>query len=249
MEPIFDTILSVINILGLISFAAAGAMIAIDKEADLFGVVFLSIITCFGGGILRDIIGGHYIGKMLPAFFTELKMEIIVCVCTALVVFLIAFVFKTWYIKEEGTVEKINNVLDALGLGVFASVGTKMYTDLGSDISTELVPFIAITMGFISAVGGSVVRDVLLRDIPLILRKRVYAVAAILGSSAYYLVAEVIMKDMGSKDIVATICCVAVIFVIRMCATIFRWNMPKAIDFSKVNLQNDKQKDKIKTKK
>ncbi len=226
MEQVLDIILDVINIIGIISFSAAGAMISIDKEVDLFGVIFLSIITCFGGGILRDVIAGHNIGRLLPAFFTELKMEIIVCVCTAFAVFWLAFLLKEKYVREEATVEKINNVLDALGLGVFASVGTSAYIGLG--------PFVAITMGFISSVGGSITRDIILRDIPLILRKRVYAVAAILGSSAYYLINEVFMKGMRSADVIGTLACVAVIFSIRMCATIFRWNMPKAIDFARM---------------
>ena len=223
--------LDIINIIGIISFAAAGAMIAIDKETDLFGVIFLSVTTCFGGGILRDIIAGHKIGRLLPIFFTELKMEIIVCVLTAFVVFLLAFVFKDKYVKEEMAVEKINNVLDALGLGVFASVGTAAYMELG--------PFVAITMGTISAVGGSLIRDVILRDIPFILHKRVYAVAAICGSSVYYLVLEVFMKDSSSANIVATILCLVTIFVLRMLATLFRWNIPKAIDFSKITRKSD----------
>ena len=229
MEPIFETILYIINIIGIVSFAAAGAMIAINKETDIFGVVILSVITCFGGGILRDVI----IGEKLPAFFSELKMEIIVCVLTAFVVFLLAFIFKEKYVKEEAMVEKINNVLDALGLGVFASVGTAAYIEKGA--------FVAILMGLISSVGGSVIRDVILRDIPLILRKRVYAVAVLLGSSVYYLVASVIMKDLQSADIVATLSCMAVIFVIRMCATVFRWNMPKAIDFSKMKMADSSE--------
>ena len=227
MESVLDIILQIINIVGIISFAAAGAMIAIDKETDLFGVIFLSLITCFGGGILRDMIAGHEIGRMLPAFFTELKMEIIVCVCTAFVVFWLAFLLKERYVREEATVEQINNILDALGLGVFASVGTFAYVELG--------PFVAITMGFISSVGGSIIRDVILRDIPLILRKRVYAVASILGSAVYYLVHEVLMKGVPSANVVATLACIIVIFSIRMCATIFRWNMPKAIDFAEID--------------
>ena len=222
-----ELVLDIINIIGIISFAAAGAMIAIDKETDLFGVIFLSLITCFGGGIMRDVLVGEAIGRTIPVFFTELKMEIIVCVLTALVVFLIAFVMKDRYIKEEETVEKINNVLDALGLGVFASVGMGAYMALG--------PFIAIIMGAISSFGGSLLRDVILRDIPFILRKRVYAVAAILGSASYYLVAGVLMNGMKSADVVGTIVCIVVIFAIRMCATVFRWNIPKAIDFSKIN--------------
>ena len=227
MEPILDIIVDVINIVGIISFAAAGAMIAIDKETDLFGVIFLSLITCFGGGILRDMIAGHKIGRMLPAFFETLKTEIIVCILTAFVVFWLAFFLKERYVREEEKVEKINNILDALGLGVFAAVGTHAYVILG--------PFVAITMGFISSVGGSLIRDVILRDIPLILRKRVYAVACILGSSVYYLIYAVFMKGMASAKIVATIFCVLIIFAIRMCATVFRWNMPRAIDFAKIS--------------
>ncbi len=234
-----ELLLDIINIVGIISFAAAGAMIAIDKETDLFGVIFLSLITCFGGGMLRDTLAGHAISRMLPVFFTELKMEIIVCVLTAFVVFLIAFVFKDKYVKEEAIVEKINNVLDALGLGVFASAGTGAYIALG--------PFVAIVMGFISSVGGSIIRDVILRDIPFVLRKRVYAVACIIGSGVYYLIVAVFMKGMASANIVGTLACMAVIFTIRMCATFFRWNMPKAIDFSKIKAaENDTENAEIK---
>ena len=233
-----ELVLDIINIIGIISFAAAGAMIAIDKETDLFGVIFLSLITCFGGGMLRDMLVGDAIGRPIPVFFTELKMEIIVCVLTAFAVFLIAFAMKKRYIKEEATVEKINNVLDALGLGVFASVGTGAYLALG--------PFVAITMGLISSVGGSLIRDIILRDIPFILRKRVYAVAALLGSAAYYLVVAVFMRGSASADVVGTIVCIAVIFIIRMCATVFRWNIPKAIDFSEVNAEEKREESKIK---
>ena len=222
--------LEIINIVGIISFAAAGAMISINKETDCFGVLLLSLITCFGGGILRDVM----VGTGLPAFFTgSLILEIIVCICTAIVVFLLASFFKEHYVKDKETVDKINNVLDALGLGVFASVGTARYIEPG--------PFVAITMGLISSVGGSIVRDVILNEIPLVLRKRVYAVACIIGSSVYYIIREVIMKDNESAQMVATLCCMVVIFAIRMCATIFRWNIPKAIDFSKMKVENSEK--------
>ena len=235
-----ELVLDIINVIGIISFAAAGAMIAIDKETDLFGVIFLSLITCFGGGMLRDTLAGHAIGRELPVFFTELKMEIIVCVLTAFAVFLIAFAFKEKYVKEEATVEKINNVLDALGLGVFASVGTGAYIALG--------PFVAIVMGLTSSVGGSIIRDVILRDIPLVLRKRVYAVATLIGSAVYYLIVAVFMKGMASANIVGTIACTSVIFAIRMCATVFRWNMPKAIDFSKIKAAEQSESEKAEIK-
>ena len=169
-----DLLFDIINIIGTISFAAAGAMVAIDKETDLFGVILLSLTTCFGGGILRDVMLGQTIGRDMPAFFESLEMEIIVCVCTALIVFLLALIFKERYVKEEETVDKINNVLDALGLGVFATVGTASYIEVNA--------FVAITAGMFSAVGGSMIRDVILNTIPRVLRKRVYAVACIIGA-------------------------------------------------------------------
>ena len=234
-----ELVLEIINIIGIISFGAAGAMVAIDKETDLFGVILLSLTTCFGGGVLRDIMVGQSIDRTIPAFFTHMKMEIIVCVLTAFVVFLLASIFKEHYVKEEATVDKINNVLDALGLGVFASVGTGTYALVFSDGFTD--PFVAITMGVISAVGGSMIRDVILNQIPRVLRKRVYAVACIVGSAVYYLIYAVFMRGIESAKMVATVSCIVVIFVIRMCATAFRWNIPKAIDFAKIRAMEEEK--------
>ena len=220
-----ETLLAIINIIGIISFAAAGAMVAIDKEADLFGVVTLSLVTCFGGGLIRDMIAGQSIGKELPAVFTELQLEIVICILTALAVFFIAMATKEKYIEEEATVEKINNVLDALGIGVFSVMGTSAYIELGF--------FISIFMGLLTSVGGSITRDVILGTIPTVLRKRIYAVACLIGSSTYYLIVTYFMKGMQSANIVATIACISIIFIIRMCATVFRWNLPVAIRFTK----------------
>ncbi len=232
-----EQILEVINIVGIISFAAAGAMVAIDKENDWFGVVLMSLITCFAGGILRDMMAGQAIGRTIPAFFTDLEMEIIVCICTATAVFFIAMLLKEKYVKEEAAVERINNVLDALGIGVFTVAGTSAYISEG--------PFVAITMGLISSVGGSVIRDVILGTIPMILRKRVYAIPCIGGSAIYYVIVNHIMPGIKSADIVATVCCIVFIFVIRMCATYFKWDIPKAIDFTKIRAKQESEKTKV----
>ena len=203
---------TVVVLLGIVSFAAAGAMVAIDKETDAFGVIFLSIITCFGGGLLRDCI----FSNELPVFFGLYK-EILVCVFTAIVVFVIASVFKRWYVAEEKKVMAINNILDAIGLGIFVSQGTGRYLESGA--------FVAVVAGLLSAVGGSVIRDVMLRDIPFILRKRIYAFAAIIGAVGYYLVAAVFMQDSSVGGLVATLLCVGLVFGIRICATLFKWNL------------------------
>lgn len=224
-----DTVLFIIHIVGIISFSAAGAMVAIDKETDFFGVIFLSVITCFGGGMIRDIIAGQSIGRELPVFFTEMNLEIIVCICTASLVFFLAAMFKHHYVKEEAKVDQINNILDALGIGVFSAAGTGAYVCHGF--------FVAIVLGMISSIGGSITRDIILRDIPVILRKRIYALATLAGSAVYFVVSQYLMTGQESADVVATVCCVVVIFAIRMCATVFKWNMPKAIDFGKLRAE------------
>ena len=223
-----DVLIEILNIIGVISFAAAGAMIAIDKEADIFGVMFLSIVTCFGGGMLRDAM----ISNGLPRFFNLLWPDVIICLATSLGVFVAARVLKNKYVKNEETVNSINNILDAVGLGIFASGGTEICISLGFDA------FTAVIMGMLSAVGGGMLRDIILRDIPIILRKRIYAVAA-LGGSAVYFVTSTLMKNSSSREVVSTLLCLAFIFVVRMCATYFKWKLPKAINFSEIEEKSE----------
>ena len=101
-----------------------------------------------------------------------------------------------------------------------------MYIDLG--------PLPAIFAGTVSSVGGSLIRDIILRDVPFILRKRVYAVAVIIGASLYYVFESVIFVSVEKSEVFSTIICTVVIFTIRMCATRFNWNLPKAIRFSEI---------------
>lgn len=224
-----ETIVSILEIIGIISFSAAGAMIAIDKEMDIFGVLLCSIITCFGGGMLRDVLAGASIGLDRPWFFSgkpDANFYIIISVVTSVAVFFAALVFKKMYVKEERLVRSVNNILDAIGIGVFAAMGTSNYLSTG--------PFIAITMGMLSAIGGGLIRDVILNDIPFVLRKYIYAVPTIIGSALYYLILVHLLPHTNYGQTVATVVCVAFIFVIRMLATYFKWNMPKAIDFKKM---------------
>ena len=120
-----ELVLDIINIIGIISFAAAGAMIAIDKETDVVGVVLMAITTCFAGGMLRDVLAGNLIGLDCPWFFSgspDANLYIIISVSTAVIVFLAALIFKKSYVREEKLVRAVNNVLDAIGIGVFAVI-------------------------------------------------------------------------------------------------------------------------------
>lgn len=213
------TVLLILEIVGIVSFSISGALVAIDKEHDLVGVLFLAIITTFGGGMLRDV----FIGNTPPVFFTSYHL-IIICAATALLVFVLASVFKKHYLKEEQTVQAINNYFDALGLGVFVVYGAKICIDAG--ITN---PFLIIAMGMVSGTAGSMVRDIMVREIPALLKKRIYLVAAIAGASLYYL-----LFSLGVTDLIAIPASAVLITVIRILATVFKWNMPKAIRFSEI---------------
>ena len=221
-----DIVLLVIEIIGFISFSMSGALISIDKETDLFGVIFLSITTCFGGGLIRDVI----IGEM-PVMFNSLYFEVLLTVITAVTVFVLAKIFKHQYVEHENTVIRINNYVDALALGIFCVAGVQACIDK----CFEDGMFLAVTMGMLTAVGGGMIRDLMLRDIPFVLRKRIYAVAAIIGSVVYYVIVVFAMPNSEAGQLVGTIACVGVVFALRILATHFKLNMPKAIIFSEIN--------------
>ena len=228
-------ILLAIEIIGVISFAVAGAIVAIDKETDIFGVVFLSLITCFGGGIIRDIT----IGRNPPAFFRELKYQALLAVCIALLVFTLARMFKKHYVKREGLVLEINNYIDALAIGIFSVSGVQTCLDFFA--TGERAGFLlCATLGMMSAVGGGMIRDLILRDIPFILRKRVYALAALIGASLYYLLVVEIFPNNMLAEVISQIGCICLVVVIRVLATKLKWNLPKAIKFSEIREEEAK---------
>jgi uncharacterized membrane protein YeiH len=201
--------------LGTAAFAVSGAMVAVDKGMDLFGVIFLAMITALGGGTLRDVLIGHF----PPRMFTNYQYLTLAVVC-ALAVFLLADVFKERYIRSEQGIERVNNVFDAIGLGVFAVSGARIGMEAGFMDNAFLVTFLGMT----TAVGGGMIRDVLLQEIPFVLNKRVYAVAAIAGALTYW-----VMEVVFLNSVLAYALGWLVTVTLRMLATIYKWNLPKAI--------------------
>jgi len=214
------TVLTVIEFVGVISFAISGALMAIDKENDFFGVILLAVITTFGGGMLRDL----FIGNTPPVFFSLYPL-VITCIATATVTFILAAIFKRQYVRNEEFINAVNNYFDALGLGVFVISGAKLCIDLGLDN-----PFLIIVMGMISGTGGSMTREIIMNEVPALLRKRIYLVAALLGATLYY-----VLYSLSVSDLVAMPVSIILIVVIRILATVFKLNFPKAIDFEKLS--------------
>ena len=210
-----ELILTTMEIIGIIAAAIAGAMKAIDKKLDLFGVVLIGMITGLGGGILRDVT----LGCAPPRSFSN-PAYLWAGFIPPLVVFVVALLLQEYYTREEALIDRINNVFDALGLGAFAVGGAAVARAVGFEGNAVMVIF----AGAITSVGGGVLRDIILREIPSVLHKRVYVVAALAGSALYF-----VLLELGAGEIWSSVAGVSTVFVLRILATIFRWNFPKAI--------------------
>lgn len=211
----FNAIFQFCEALGTAAFAVSGAMVAIDKGTDIFGVLLMAVFTALGGGTLRDVLIGHF----PPRMFTNFHYVLLSCIC-AVTVFIIARIFKERYIERERLIEQVNNVFDAIGLGIFAVSGARIGMEAGFADNIFLTTFLGTT----TAIGGGMLRDVLLREMPFVLKKRVYAVAAILGALGYALLLRA-----GVGEIMAYGLGMMITTAVRILATVFRWNLPKAI--------------------
>lgn len=211
----FNAIFQLCEAIGTAAFAVSGAMVAIDKGTDIFGVLLMAVFTALGGGTLRDVLIGHF----PPRMFTNFHYVLLSCIC-ALAVFIIARIFKERYIERERLIEQVNNVFDAIGLGIFAVSGARIGMEAGFADNIFLTTFLGTT----TAIGGGMLRDVLLREMPFVLKKRVYAVAAILGALGYALLLRA-----GVGEIMAYGLGMMITTAVRILATVFKWNLPKAI--------------------
>ena len=207
----------ILEIVGTISFAISGAMAAIEKRVDLFGVIFLGITTSLAGGIIRDVV----IGRVPPAAFSDYKYMAI-AIATSLVVFMLARVHHQHYKANLEWINTINNVFDAAGLGAFTITGANVAMGMGYRSNGFFMIFLAMITG----IGGGVLRDLMIGEIPFVLRKRIYAVASLAGGFVYYLLSVKFRMETMSAAFVG----IAIVFGLRMLATIFKWNLPKAFE-------------------
>lgn len=201
--------------IGTAAFAVSGAMVAVEKRTDLFGVMLLAVFTALGGGTVRDIIIGHF----PPRMFENFQYVLLSIVC-ALIVFIYARMNRDHFLEDEKRIDRVNNVFDAIGLGVFAVSGAHIGVEAGFSENLFLLTFLGMT----TAVGGGMLRDVLLREMPFVLKKRVYAVAAIAGALTFSL-----LNRWGVSSVLAYGVGWAVTTTLRLLATAFKWNLPQAL--------------------
>ncbi len=208
-----DILFSAVEIIGTVSFAVSGAMIAIQRRLDLFGVVALGMLTAFGGGVTRDLL----LGSIPPRCFYSFRL-LLAAFFASLAVFIVAYLFRRRYFRSETLADNVNNFIDAVGLAAFTVSGVQTAISAGHYEN----PAFCIFLGMLTGVGGGILRDVVSITMPLIFRKRVYATASILGGAVYYLCLRA-----GLHDTLSVIICMLVIIAVRVCATVFHWNLPK----------------------
>ncbi len=205
---------SLIELLGTVAFAVSGAMVAIDRKADLFGVVFLGMTTAIGGGILRDCL----LGNVPAAIFSNRPVLLTAALCP-LAVFLVAAAAGRSYQRRKALVDAVTNLIDALGLGAFTVTGVRM--GLAAGFGDRW--FYLVFLGLITGIGGGVLRDVMTGAVPMVLTKHVYALASIVGALDYLLLYCVIGVDGTTSGTLA----VLLVFCIRLLATFLHWNLPR----------------------
>lgn len=216
------TIIFIMELIGTIAFAISGALIAVRRSLDLFGVVFVGCITSVGGGILRDLV----LGKIPPNIFSNVTTLVIAAI-TSIVVFTVSYFNVNKFEFLEKRIESINNFFDAVGLATFSTVGTEMACEQGfSDMAV-----LSISMGLLTGIGGGMIRDVLVDSTPYVLKKHIYALASIIGSTIYYLISTT-----GNKTL-ALIIALPIIVIIRILAAKYHWKLPK------INLAKGKEYD------
>ncbi|WP_097220822.1 MULTISPECIES: trimeric intracellular cation channel family protein [unclassified Streptomyces] len=195
-----------LDLIGIFVFAISGALLAVRKNFDVFGMAVLAEVTALGGGLFRDLV----IGAVPPAAFTDLGYFLTPLLATLLVFFLHPQVERI-----QGAV----NVFDAAGLGLFCVAGTIKAYEYGLGLTASA------GLGLTTAVGGGVLRDVLANEVPSLLRwdRDLYAVPAIVGSA---LIALCIRYDVVNP--LTSGLAVITAFVLRLLAMRYHWRAPRA---------------------
>jgi len=196
------SLFDILDLLGTISFAVSGALIAMNKKFDPFGVFIIAFVTAVGGGTLRDVlIGKEPVSWMQQTYY----------VYTIIFTVVLTIIFR----KKIRHLSKSMFLFDTIGLGVFTIIGTEM------GIQENFKPIISVALGTMSAAFGGVLRDILCNQVPVIFRKEIYATAAIVGSLTY-----LILHEIGVNSSIIYVSTTSIIIAIRLVAVKFHLSLP-----------------------
>ena len=198
-------LIQILDLFGTMAFAVTGAFKAIEHKSDIVGIIILSTITGVTGGVIRDII----LGKFPPTVVIN-PLYLVVTVVTAIVIFILYPSIKMhWNLFLK---------FDAIGLGVF--------TVIGANIAYNIFGLNFLTMAFagiLTAIGGGILRDVFVNEVPLVFVKEIYASTSFIGVIILF-----VMLVMGINLYTATIPSILAVTSIRLLAMKYNWNLPRA---------------------
>lgn len=204
LDTSFSIIIFVLDLFGTMAFAVTGALRAIEHKYDIVGVIILGTTTGLLGGVMRDTI----LGIFPPYNFSD-TIHVALTTITSTIIFFLYHRIKKY--------ENMFNIFDAIGLGVFTFTGASIAYSL---FSTNIV--LIIISSLLTAFGGGILRDVLVREPPIVFTKEVYALASFIGIILFLILVNVKVQF----EFIA----IAVIFVttcIRLISIKLQLNLPK----------------------
>ncbi len=203
-REVFLSLLYALDLIGTAAFAASGAWAGIRRDMDLFGVMVLGMVTATGGGTLRDLLLGD-----TPPFCLQDETYLYVAIAMSLAMF---FLHRRMDLLRHPLL-----YFDAVGLGTFVVIGTE------KALQFETGALGAVLLGVMTATAGGMIRDILANQVPLILRKEVYASACLAGG-----ILLVGLHHVAAPRTVALLSAAGLVILVRLLAIRFDWALPRA---------------------
>ncbi len=204
VTAVIETLVKALDLLGTFVFALSGGMAGVTRRLDFFGIMVLAFAAGNAGGITRDLL----INAVPPAAISDWRYMVVSLLAGALTFF--------WH----RIIERLRNpvdVLDGAGLALFAVSGTQKALAFG------LHPAVAAVLGMVTGIGGGIVRDVLLNDVPTVLRSEIYAIAALAGAVVVVIGYKLQFPSTAVMGGGALLC-----FALRLVALRRSWQLPRA---------------------
>lgn len=195
--------LYILDLIGTFVFAISGIRLAAKKDLDLFGAAVIGFVTAVGGGTVRDVI----LGSFPVGWVNDLLYPLAVLVAIP-----VTLIFKKHLIQLTRTLF----IFDTIGIAIFTILGLQKSLSLG------IHPAMSIVMGMVSAVVGGVIRDILCNEIPLILRREIYATACLIGALVF-----TVLENTPIPQEANVIITVIAIVIIRVLSIKYKWSLPR----------------------
>lgn len=197
---------TILDIVGTGFFAISGALSAMNKRLDLFGVFIIAGATALGGGTVRDLLIGDQPVAWIKSWVYPMAI---------FVGYLLAIFFR----KKWSYLRKTFFIFDTIGLAIFTIIGVEKGLNFGIN------PFLCVMLGMITGTFGGVVRDILINDVPLIFHKEIYALASVSGGLLF-----IFLYKMDLADTTVYLLTVLIIIMIRIVVVRYNISLPSIYD-------------------